>query len=384
MNPIKSFFHLKNYWFLVPFIGQIPWLGMLIAMLSAWNLQGRPLYWFAKPDQIPPYISYIGATNLRPLFISCAGAQGLFYEATLVIEFFLRRSGKLQYWFKKDERNLLFSAIILGAIGELGILFVAIFSIKKYDTVHHAMLGVFLAFICLSGICLITENCLMGLHYQKIHVSHKYWNKFTISFYLKLTYIVLAIVFAICFGGFQNNTISSIFEWTLAFWYITIFWILTWDLFPAAKHHHKNAQYIKNWENYDYYYYNQNPEIHPYEKYAGPGLIIPESHHETGPYSTQNYSNSNEGANTLVQSPGEDHLNTNREFTDEELRSYPQKNQNDSYPIPNGQQIPIYNQVNDNDNIDPYTQQKELNNNKEVQSAYENGTKDDKKNCIIV
>lgn len=46
------------------------------------------------------YISDIGATNLRPLFISCAGWQGLGYVITVALEFF-QRSGYLPFQLKK-------------------------------------------------------------------------------------------------------------------------------------------------------------------------------------------------------------------------------------------------------------------------------------------
>ena len=67
-----------NWWFIVPIVAFIPWYGMLISMLVCWAAQGKPMYWFQHgPRESPIYISDIGATNLRPLFISCAGLEGL-------------------------------------------------------------------------------------------------------------------------------------------------------------------------------------------------------------------------------------------------------------------------------------------------------------------
>ncbi len=387
VNVFKQFFHLKNYWFMVPIIGFIPWLGMLITMLICWAAQGHPLYPFNSGYQYPVYISYIGATNLRPLFISCAGWQGLFYTITLLVEYFLRKTGRLQYWFKKDERNLLFAACILGIIGSLGILFVAIFSIKNYDNVHHAMLGVFLAFICLSIICLCAQYCMMGLHYRNIHVHHKYWNKFTISFYLKVFFVVAAIIFAICFGAVSNRSVSSCFEWTLAFWYIVIFLIFAWDLFPAAKRRHKNAPYIRDWDKYDYYMYNKNYGQHPYEKYANfttdnNGQFTSHEGQDTLVHQTSSSTSLARHNNAQFAANGGEpagYRETNRDFTDEELQQYPLTNDRETYPIPHGQQVPVYGAEGEDTTPGPHNQQ-------EVADAYNDGTKDPtgKKSCIIV
>lgn len=324
---------------------------MLIAMLACWSIQGHPIYWFINPKMFPIYISDIGATNLQPLFISCSGWQGLFYVITLIVEYYLRRSGKLQYWFKKNERNLAITAIGFAIIGELGILFVSIFNTVLYDNVHHAMLAVFLVCVAISIALQSLEYLLMGIHYKKIHVNHKIFNKFMISFILKTFFVITAIIFAICFGAISNPSIGACFEWTLAFWYMIIFLIFAWDLFPAAKNHHKNAPYIKDWNKFDYYLYNKHYGIHPYEKYANideerysneGGDTLVQQNSQNSQISQNNQNNQNN------QIDGDDESNyrqTNRNFTNEELSQYPLRNNEDYYPIPNGQQVPVYNQV---------------------------------------
>lgn len=366
-------------------------------MLICWAGQGHPIYAFMQYYQKPVYISYIGATNLQPLFISCAGWQGLFYLLTLCTEYFLRRSGRLQYWFKKDERNLLFAAICLAIVGELGILFVAIFNIKNHKHAHDSLLVVFLVFVGLSGVMLITQYCMMGLHYRTIHVHHKYLNKFTLSFYAKVIFVVVAIILAAFFGAVSNESVSSCFEWTLAFWYIVIFLIFAWDLWPASKKHHKNAPYIKNWEKYDYYMYNKNYGTHPYEKYAK----FDDQYHsqENGETFVQQTSDSSiDNTNGQYRSTNGEQIgyrNTNREFTDEELAQYPMTNEGENYPIPQGQQVPVYENVDStNTNTQGYNEDTVVNqesnqqplNQQQVAEAYNDGaTNDEKKGgCVIV
>ncbi len=249
---------LKNVYFLIPIAGLIIWDGMLIALLICWAGQGHPIYAFIGHYQDPVYISYIGATNLQPLFIACAGAQGIFYCASILTEYVLRRSGKLQYWFKKDERNLIFAACILGGVGQLGILLCSCFNIKHFRRVHDTMLGIFVCFVFLSLVCIITQYVMMGLNYQKIHVKHKRWNKFMISGILKVVWVVVAVLLAICFVAISDSSISSRFEWSLAFWYSFLWIIFGYDLFPAAKKEHKNAPYIHDWNDKGFYMYDEH------------------------------------------------------------------------------------------------------------------------------
>lgn len=38
----------KLHYYLIPLVALVVWWGMLIAMLSAWSLQGKPIYNFMK------------------------------------------------------------------------------------------------------------------------------------------------------------------------------------------------------------------------------------------------------------------------------------------------------------------------------------------------
>lgn len=303
----------KNYYFLIPICGGVIWGGMLIAMLACWSLQGHPIYYFIKSYMFPVYISYIGATNLQPLFISCAFAQGICYCLTILTEYLLRRSGKLQFWFKKDERNLMFAGTIFGIIGQIGIGLCAVFNTKDHSRAHSSLLALFVICVFLSMVCLMTQYALMGFHYQKIHVDHKYFNKFTISFLLKLFWTVCAVIFACLFEGLSNSSLSSCFEWTLAFWYLVLFAIMAWDLSSAAKTNHKNYPYIKNWNDHGYYLYD--------EHFGDDSNELPK--HET-----------------LSTEDDENYRSVNRDFTDSELRQYPIGNR-ETYPIPEGQRVAV-------------------------------------------
>ncbi|CCK73078.1 Frag1/DRAM/Sfk1 family protein KNAG_0M02250 [Huiozyma naganishii CBS 8797] len=273
-----------NYLFLLPWIAFVPWYGMLVAMLACWAGQGHPIYWFMHQEQFPLYISDIGATNLRPLFISCAGWQGLGYFLCLIADYYQRGGGphwihrgspregrRMPAWFGPHEGNLLIAAAFIGGGGEIGLLMCSIFSTALYHRVHISMVGVFVALMFISVCCHSAAYFLMGKHYALVHPlaadttqptfdelrwnqwTGHVWNKFTISATAKMVWLTLAVIWAICFGAIEDNSKSACFEWLLAFWFGVLFIILSIDFYLGANYryskyfstipHSKLAQY---------------------------------------------------------------------------------------------------------------------------------------------
>lgn len=264
-----------NYSFLLPIISFIPWYGMLITMLICWAAQGHPIYWFMHQEQFPVYISDIGATNLRPLFISCAGWQGLGYFLCIVYDFWARGglvkrfkfgSFQLQPFFNKHEARLVFAAAIIGGLGEIGLLMCSIFSTALYPHVHTAMVIVFIVLMLISVCCYSAAYFLMGKHYALVHPlanttdfsnamttvkelkwyqwRGNIWNKFTISATAKILWLTCAIVWAICFGALDDDSKSSCFEWLLAFWFGLLFIIISIDFYIGSRF--KHSKFFKN------------------------------------------------------------------------------------------------------------------------------------------
>ncbi|SCU94504.1 LADA_0G08922g1_1 [Lachancea dasiensis] len=296
-----------NYFFLVPWIAFIPWYGMLIAMLVCWAAQGHPIYWFVHIYQFPVYISHIGATNLRPLFISCAGWQGLGYCITIACEYF-QRSGRWPFqrsalassstadhasssvshetlkssygdmlrsakflmppYYTRHERNCIFASFVLGVIGEVCLLMCTIFSTVDYHTVHLTMVGLFCAFMFLSICCNTAEYLMMGRHYAQLHpladpqdklvetrwnhwVGHSF-NKYTISAIAKMIWLAAALTWALCFAGLEDNSKSSCFEWLLAFWFGLIFVIISIDFYLGGRY--RVSKYFHQVTSFEGYY----------------------------------------------------------------------------------------------------------------------------------
>lgn len=239
------------HYYLIPIIALAVWWGMLIAMLACWSIQGHPVYHFmGYTDQDPVYISDIGATNLQPLFIACAGFQAIFFVGTLIMELVLRKMEKLQPYVSTKQPKFAIASIVFAILGQLGILFVSIFNTNEYHRVHISMVGLFIAGCFLACVCNFFITLVFGHypsrlcpdHEKVIFGKHRYQNIYMVSFVLKVIWLIAAIVLAICFGVYMENNqsdVSACFEWSLAFWYGVLLLMWSLDLFPSAVKHYR-------------------------------------------------------------------------------------------------------------------------------------------------
>lgn len=271
----------KIHYYIIPIIGLIVWWGMLIAMLSAWSIQGHPIYAFmGQVQQDPVYISDIGATNLQPLFISCAGFQAIFFVGTLIMEYYLRTTIKLQPYVSTKQPKFAIASIVCAAIGQLGILFVSIFNTKNFHRVHMSMVGVFIAFCFFACVFNFFNSFIFGNFPQRLHPNHervifgkhRWANLYMLSFFLKCLWLAAAAAFAICFGALMESgkdSLSAVFEWTISFWYGLLLLMWAIDLFPSAVKH----------------YQARHPELYGYRD----NHMAAEKHHDER--SSSNYDN---------------------------------------------------------------------------------------------
>ncbi|QFZ28894.1 hypothetical protein EJF18_50112 [Clavispora lusitaniae] len=236
----------KFHYYLIPIVCAVVWWGMLIALLACWGAQGHPIYSFMKgKHQDPVYLSDIGATNLQPLFIACTGFQMIFFMGTLIMEYVLRKKHKLQPYVSTKQPKLAIASIICGCIGEIGILLVACFKTSKFKHVHFAMVGVFIAFVFFACCFNFTLTFIFGNFPQRLHPNHekvifgkrRWANLYMVSFFLKIIWVIFAIVFAVAFGALMNQgykSASAVFEWIICYWYGFLLLIWSLDLFPSA------------------------------------------------------------------------------------------------------------------------------------------------------
>lgn len=92
------------------------------------------------------------------------------------------------------------------------------------------MLCFFMGGVGLSSIFMAMEFFLLDRAYRE-------QNRLRISYFLKLLWIAIALVFAILMGAFWGSgkkSVGAVFEWTLCFFYGFYLMILAFDLYPAA------------------------------------------------------------------------------------------------------------------------------------------------------
>lgn len=78
------------------------------------------------------YISNVGATKLKPLFIAMGTASVVLFTLGFVSERWLRHTGKLAHNTSWGQKILSICAIIAAIAGAVGLILLTIF-----DTLHH-------------------------------------------------------------------------------------------------------------------------------------------------------------------------------------------------------------------------------------------------------
>lgn len=219
-----------HHWGL-PLVGAVCWSGMLIALITCWAVQGHPRYDFLADNKNIVFISDVAATNLQPIFISCASVEAICYVCTMVSERYLRHAGRLLPNYRKTEKVLSGLSIGFGVIGQVGIICVSCFNTVLFTTVHMTMLCVFLGGVGISAFLTICEFVLLDRAYKEV-------NHLRISYSLKALWFITALSLAIAFGveslhGSKN--VAAVLEWCLALSWGFYLLTLVYDLLPAAK-----------------------------------------------------------------------------------------------------------------------------------------------------
>lgn len=245
MNPKEERPHARGFRFLHYYLLYIAacviWQGMLIAMLVAWAIQGKPdRYWFMSftTTMDPVYLSDLGATSLKPLFAVCSGVHGALVVGAMVAEYVMRRSPArlLTPYISKHQKNMKFASIFTVTVSELGILFTACFDVDHYNHVHFSMVAIFIIFMLFTIVMDIVIYLMFWIHYRKANAARENafykWNCLG-----KCLWLVAA---ATCVLGFviamseNRDSLSGRFEWAICFWYGLLLLIWLSDIFPAA------------------------------------------------------------------------------------------------------------------------------------------------------
>jgi len=187
------------------------------------------------PGQHIAYISDVGAFGLKPLFITGSVITTVFLDLAFVSERWLRHTGRLAHNTSKAQKILSVFSIIFAIGGSAGLILLSIFDTYHHPHLHDGFLLLFIAGYVISAIFICAEYQRLGIHYRNHRIIR-------ISFWVKLTFIIVEVVLAIVFAvtNFRNvSNVAAVFEWVIAL--IFTFYVLSFllDLVPSVrtKHH---------------------------------------------------------------------------------------------------------------------------------------------------
>lgn len=204
---------------------------MLLGLFLTWVTDGFPRYISMDPDQNIAYISDIGATSIQPLFIAGSVVTTVFLDLAFAADRYLRHRGVLAHNTSAFEKVLSVLAIASAIGGTVGLICLSIFDTFRHETLHDRFLAVFIIGYVLAAIFLCWEFQRLGRKYRQ----HRFLR---VSFWIKLTFILVEIALAVVFGvcttrGYKN--VGAIVEWVIAV--VFTFWVLSFliDLLPIVR-----------------------------------------------------------------------------------------------------------------------------------------------------
>ncbi|KAF7972534.1 hypothetical protein HWV62_17836 [Athelia sp. TMB] len=208
--------HHLVYW--IPLFAAFIWFGTLFSMIITWKATGEPHY----PSQAGsfPEISDVGASYLKPLFVTGGSITAVGFFLSLVFERWLRHSGRLLPNMRRRERVLSSLAILGAFIGGAGLILLTVFDTLRHHALHRAFLLVFILGVALSAIFTVLEYRWISRDFADVRkLRRAYVAKGAIAGVL----IVLAVGFGVSLyeGAHRQSDaaylVGAVLEWTIAF-----------------------------------------------------------------------------------------------------------------------------------------------------------------------
>jgi len=217
--------HPRTHWWYVwiPIFGAFIWFGTILSMLITWLAQGgtsRPRY--SSQEESIAYISDVGADILKPLFIVGCCITAIAFFLSLVVERYLRHSGRLIPTMRRREKVFSVLAVLGSAVGGSGLILLSIFDTKRHMNLHRGFLLMFMVGVALSAIFTCIE-------YRWISKDFHYLRQLRHAYIAKGIIVSILVVLAIAFGAalFTQKAFNAgaILEWTISLGFT--FYLLT-------------------------------------------------------------------------------------------------------------------------------------------------------------
>lgn len=162
-------------------------------MLIVWLAEGRPH--LAGMHNAPhyqniPYISDIGASGVKPLFIAGSTVAVVVFDLVFIAERYLRHSGRLAHNTSWTQKILSMFATLFALVGAAGLILLTIYDTVNHNRLHTAFTAVFIVGYIVSAIFVCAE-------YQRLGIHHRQHKILRASFWVKLAFIFIEIILAI-------------------------------------------------------------------------------------------------------------------------------------------------------------------------------------------
>ncbi|KAI9898213.1 hypothetical protein N3K66_006573 [Trichothecium roseum] len=233
--------YISYYWF--PVFSSVVWLGMLLGMLLWWVVDEKKRFLSdMEAGMTLPYISDIGAYELKPLFIAGSCVVTLSFDVSFFAERWLRHNGRLVPNRSRAEKVLVVLSIAFALVGTAGLILLSIFDTLRYPTLHDLFLLLFIGGYLISAIFICWE-------YQRLGIKNREHRHLRISFWIKLAFIIAEVALAVAFGVLtfrDHKDVAAYIEWVIAF--VFTFYVLSYvvDLYPATRTKEYHARFRKS------------------------------------------------------------------------------------------------------------------------------------------
>ncbi|KAJ6006230.1 hypothetical protein N7451_004174 [Penicillium sp. IBT 35674x] len=218
---------LIEFFWVFPVISASTWLTMLSAMLTHWVVIGEPRFGRMKPEQTIPFISDIGAQELKPLFMVGSIITMLFMN----ISFY-------QFLQYKEHVNkiCMYLSFLFAIFGSLGLVMLSVFDNLDHLILHDSFVAVFMTGYLVSAAVICIDYFYLG---RSNRVNKR---MLMASFVIKVSFVIVELAFILAFritaaqGTIEKNT-AAILEWVIAFTFTGYILSFIIDLLPSTQKH---------------------------------------------------------------------------------------------------------------------------------------------------
>lgn len=218
-----------SYW-VIPIISGLIWLGTLLGLFLHWVIDTDMRHYPSMSVHATiPFISNIGAHELKPLFITGCVLTTITLDISFGADRWLRHKGRLVPNITRTEKVLKGITIFFAVVGTVGLILLSIFDTARYKRLHNTFLALFIGGYMLSAIFICWE-------YQRLRKNHREHRILRISFLLKLFFILLELGLCIAFGTCsrtKNRNAAAVLEWVISVVFSFYIFSFAVDLWPA-------------------------------------------------------------------------------------------------------------------------------------------------------